>query len=131
MVGNASKTTNNSDVYSLEQWVIIIGANIPCVQPVVLALFQKVKSTSSDDIITNYSLDDESVYRGQSCEGSTNAILGHCNRRGFEGDDLTGSRANKHRPHFLHPAPRILRTVDLDVRYGSGASTLGHESRVV
>ncbi|KAL6713802.1 hypothetical protein ACLMJK_008294 [Lecanora helva] len=64
----------------LEQWVIIICANIPCVQPIIVAMFHKVKSTYSKDKSTHYSLDDMSVRGGRSLDGSTNAILSNRNR---------------------------------------------------
>lgn len=118
--------------YSLEQYAIIIGANIPCMQPLVVAIFHEVKSTYSHDRTTHFPLDDMSVQPEQSIEGSTNAILSRRNREGFE-ETSSGSVPDDHKDHDTFPdsPPGILKTVDMDVRYGSDASAMGNASRIV
>ncbi|CAD6568921.1 MAG: hypothetical protein ASARMPRED_002217 [Alectoria sarmentosa] len=117
---------------ALDQYVIIIGANVPCVQPLVVSLFHKVKSTYSHDRNTHYPLDDMSVHHSQSPDGSSNAILGHHVGGGYEGDSIVSDQgASKNHPVFLDSGPGILKRVDVDIQFGGGSPGLRNTSRIV
>ena len=93
---------------------------MPCVQPIVVAIFHKVKSSKNQGTTTtHYTLDDVRVR--PSFDSSSKAILSQGHKLSEDEYRKVGrhGRSNIH-PGFLDSAPGILKTVDLDVQFAGG-----------